>query len=188
MIRTLARIATLVLAALGVSATSHATSIGINFTASSRVLAPSDEPGIVPGDNWNNLFTASGSFLNLLDDSGVSTSADAIWVAASAYDGFASPSSGNPATVEMYGGGLAGDNASFEVLVTVANIPFAMYDVIVYASAMSASASPSAPVGITGNGSPTTTSAPAPIRSSRRRARRPARRPSAAFSTSCSPT
>lgn len=152
MIRTLARIATLVLAALGVSATSHATSIGLNFTAGGRLLAPSDEPGIVPGDNWNNLLGGSGGFGNLLDDSGVSTSADAIWVATTSYDGYPSPSSGNPATVQMYRGGLVGDNAVSEVFVTVTDIPFAMYDVIVYASAMGASASPPAPVGITGNG------------------------------------
>lgn len=154
MIRTLARIATLVLGALGVSATSHATSIGLNFTTGGHLLAPSDEPGIVLGDNWNNLLGGSGGFGNLLDDSGVSTSADATWVATGSYDGFASPSSGNPATVKMYRGGLYGDNApsSVEVSVTVTDIPFAMYDVIVYASAMSASASPPAPVGITGNG------------------------------------
>jgi len=64
------------LAGLAVSTVpAQADSIGIAFDAGDRTMASTDQPGIVGGADWNNIFGDSGTNLGLQDDSATGTSA-----------------------------------------------------------------------------------------------------------------
>ena len=53
---------------LGASAPAQPESIGVNFFQKTAVDSTSN-PGVMPGDNWNNVSTAVGTTQNLHDDS-----------------------------------------------------------------------------------------------------------------------
>ncbi|HXN48549.1 MAG TPA: hypothetical protein VN893_18005, partial [Bryobacteraceae bacterium] len=109
--------------------------IGVNFTGGGAQLAATDQPGVVAGANWNNETGGSGSNLALNDSTGAATTALLQYSAAGPYAGFTGTSTGNAATNAMYLGGLFGDNTRSEVNISVTNIPYASYEVLVYASA-----------------------------------------------------
>jgi hypothetical protein len=122
---------------LGIAAVSCAEAgvIGVNFTGGGAPLAATDQPGVVAGANWNNEIGGSGSNLVLNDSTGAATTALLQYSATGPYAGFTGTSTGNAATNRMYSGGLFGDNTRSEVSVSVSNIPYASYEVFVYASA-----------------------------------------------------
>lgn len=73
--------------------------------------------------------------LALQDSNAALTSALLTFDSTGPYDGFSATSTPNLATNTMYRGGLVGSNITPEVTVTVTGIPYAKYDLYVYASA-----------------------------------------------------
>jgi uncharacterized repeat protein (TIGR03803 family) len=117
--------------------------IGVNFTGGQWAVAATSEPGVQPGANWNNLGGTTsntgagvGSDLALVDHGNLSTTAKLTYRGAydAGYGGYSGLSSSNAGTNLLYRGGIYGDNASREASATVTGIPYAYYDVYVYAS------------------------------------------------------
>ena len=113
----------------------NAQSIGINFSATTHTLAAADQPGIVPGANWNNIAGGSASNVALNNNSGTASGALLTINGGSPFAGYSVPSTANAATNTLYRGGLGGSNTGAgEVSISLTNIPFAVYDVYVFAS------------------------------------------------------
>lgn len=111
--------------------------IGVNFSGPGPnpfPVGPTDEPGIVPGANWNNVLNAGGSAIPLQDSTAAATTATLTFSAFDPYDGFSILSTANTATSTMYRAGIVGFTSA-QVSIAVYNIPYALYDVYVYASA-----------------------------------------------------
>ncbi len=126
------RFMAVILALALISSTAHAQVISINLTGGSQLLAPTDEPGILPAANWNNL--GGGTNVALQDNHGTMTTA--LYTLSSAggpFDAFNAPMTANAAANVLYSGGLFGGQGS-EVTITITNIPYGLYDVFVYAS------------------------------------------------------
>ena len=111
-----------------------AESIGINFTGNVWFLQPTDQPGVVAGANWNNVSGASGANVNLHDSTGSSTAALLTFTSTGNFGAFLVPRTPNVATNMLYSGGLVGNDTISEVTVSLTDIPYATYDVYVYAS------------------------------------------------------
>ncbi|MEO2019303.1 MAG: c-type cytochrome domain-containing protein, partial [Fuerstiella sp.] len=92
-------------------------------------------PGLVPGDNWNNVSTAVGTTRNLHDDSRDATPADVTVVSGRSWNGFGAGTTGNAGFNRMVSDGVfgsgAGDNDD-QVGISFAQIPYAIYDVYVF--------------------------------------------------------
>ncbi|HLH18011.1 MAG TPA: hypothetical protein VKX45_12355 [Bryobacteraceae bacterium] len=113
----------------------YGSTIGVNFTNGGILMQPTDQPGVVPGADWNNVIGGSGTGIALHDSTGAATTATISFTAAGVYGGFSHPSTTNSATNLMYADGLYGDpSGGGEVQITLSNIPYAEYDVYVYAS------------------------------------------------------
>lgn len=108
--------------------------IGVNFDAGVAPLAATDQPGIAPGANWNNVGGSSGSGIGLQDNAGAATTALLTFSSAGA-SGFTATATANAATNTLYSAGLFGEGFGSEVEITVTDIPYAFYNVFVYASA-----------------------------------------------------
>ena len=113
----------------------QAQGIGVNFSGGQNLLVPTDQPGVVPGGNFNTVVGASGSNVGLADSTGAMTTALLTYNSTTVYDGFSGTNTANAATNVLYQGGLAGNNNQLEVSISVSNIPYALYNVYVYASA-----------------------------------------------------
>lgn len=118
-----------------VAGSAHARTIGVNFDSGSHAVQATDAPGLVAGANWNNVSGSSGSGIVLRDDAAAATAASLSFSAGFSYAGFGVPATANSGTNTMYRAGIGGANAAAEASVTVTNIPYAVYDVYVYASA-----------------------------------------------------
>lgn len=124
---------------LALSLPVFAGSISLNFegadssAATANLLAPGDIAGVVPAANWNNASGTSGSSGNLNDDSGAATTMDVSWTAQGTWSW---ERSGDPVPANangvMFNGYLdtTGNDGSHTISVT--NVPYARYDVIVY--------------------------------------------------------
>ena len=112
----------------------QAATIGVNFSAGTKIVATSANPGIVAGANWNNVSGSAGSGIALVDDTATSTTARLTFSSAGTYSAFGVPATANAGTNMMYAGGLYGGGPSSEISVTVSSIPYAHYDVYVFAS------------------------------------------------------
>ena len=110
-----------------------AQSIGINFstgrTGSAGTIGETTA-GVVPQANWNEVTEATGTQLNLRDSEGARTSVSVEWEANNAWS--ISPGVENGGNNGLMNGYLDTTNVS-ETVVTLRNVPFARYDVIVYA-------------------------------------------------------
>lgn len=126
------------------AASAHAvTSIGVNFVGgrpnngqdgsggtSGSLLGAGESAGVVAQTNWNNAFGNNGGPQALNDNSGAATGAAVTW-------------GGVPNTWTITGGtqttgdaklmnGYLDTNASSTTTVTVTNVPYSVYDVILY--------------------------------------------------------
>ena len=118
---------------------SMAASIGVNLAGdgdANRNLAPGETAGVVAQSNWNNLTggPAGGTLTqtNAIDDSGVATSADFSFVTSA---GNVHTSNAGSGDLQLFNYGLfmsptAGN--TLENIVTISEIPYAVYDVILY--------------------------------------------------------
>ena len=109
-------------------------SIGVNFFQKTTVDSTSS-PGLVHGENWNNVSTAVGTTRNLHDDSRDTTPADVTVVSGRSWNGFGAGTTGNPGFNRIVSDGVfgsgAGDNDD-QVGISFAQIPYAIYDVYVF--------------------------------------------------------
>jgi len=121
------------LSCIGAHTVSAQATIGINFSATTYTVSSAAQPGIVAGANWNNVAGGSGSSITLVDNSGATTTARLTFSSQGAYNGFTTPMTSNSATNTLYRGGIYG--GSSEVSITLTGIPFAQYNVYVFASA-----------------------------------------------------
>ncbi len=128
---------TLVLA-LGVSASVHAASIGVNFVGGQGgpgvgqdlVLDNADGPaGVVVQSNWNNLAGVSGGPTALIDDSGALLTTTLQW--GGSPNMFTTGNGSSTADHILMNGYLDTNNNSTTVL-TLENIPYDVFDIIVY--------------------------------------------------------
>ena len=113
----------------------QANSIGINFSAGTLNLGPTDQPGIVAGANWNNISGGSGTSVALNDATGASTTALLSFTSTGAFGGFNGTNTANTATNLLYQAGLVGNPNTSEVSIDISNIPYARYDVYVFSAA-----------------------------------------------------
>jgi hypothetical protein len=92
--------------------------------------------GVVAVDNWNNLTMADGTFVNLIDDTGGFTTADITWDGDGLWStGGENDTSGNH---QLFNGYIddfeaANEGGANVGRYTVAQVPYALYDVYVYA-------------------------------------------------------
>jgi len=109
-------------------------SIGVNFFQKTTVNSTSN-PGLVPGENWNNVSTAVGTTRNLHDDSRDTTPADVTVVSGRSWNGFGAGTTGNAGFNRMVSDGVFGSGAGDsddQVGISFAQIPYATYDVYVF--------------------------------------------------------
>ena len=116
------------------SAGAEPMSIGVNFFRKTTVDSTSN-PGLVPGDNWNNVSTAVGTTRNLHDDSRDVTPADVTVVSGRSWNGFGAGTTDNAGFNRMVRDGVFGSGAGDkddQVGISFAQIPYAIYDVYVF--------------------------------------------------------
>jgi hypothetical protein len=114
--------------------------ISVNFVGGgggdangNSITAPA---GVVALDNWNNLTMADGTFVNLIDDTGGFTTADITWDGDGTWAAYAeNDTSGNHQLFNGYVDDFeaAGGGGTNVGRYTVAQVPYALYDVYVYA-------------------------------------------------------
>ena len=119
--------------------TAHAVGIGVNFegleddAAKQNLLGSTDSAGVVPQTNWTNASGAAGTLNDLIDDSGVATTADVTWVSALTWSWERSerdvPANGDGT---MFNGYLDTTGNDGSTTVTITQIPYAVYDLYVY--------------------------------------------------------
>jgi MYXO-CTERM domain-containing protein len=96
-------------------------------------MGPSEVAGVVPAANWNS-FTVlssptSGSAAGLIDDAGSATTAGATWSYNNPWSINIADTPGNNRMMRGY----LDSGAATTTVVTLTNIPYALYDVYVYA-------------------------------------------------------
>ena len=120
----------------GLSAAADAqSSIGVNFVGgggpnSGSSLAATDVAGLVPQANFNNATGKSGTLMGLLNSGGVNSGAGVVWSSPNTWSSGTDTSTPNGKLLNGYidsSGSAAGG-----AMVTVSNIPYAAYDLIVY--------------------------------------------------------
>lgn len=98
-----------------------------------NLLVPGDVAGVVPASNWNNVSGAAGTGSTLVNDSGAASGATLDWTGQATWSW---ERSGDPvpanADGSMFNGYLDTTGNDGNHTFTVANVPFALYDVIVY--------------------------------------------------------
>ena len=110
-----------------------AASIGVNFSGGDfgtpAPLAATDTAGVVPQQNWNNEGGHSGSLAALVDSSGGAVSTTVTWSSGNTWaNGDQSLGGANNALLSNYLDGGSGGPAT----VSLANVPYAFYDVYIY--------------------------------------------------------
>jgi len=115
---------------LGFAGIALADVVSINMGATEKNLAAGDVAGVVAKSHWNNADWSSGNLSNLVDDDGVATTTDAVWVAPGTWRVTANGTATGDAKM-MYGyiDAQWGDQPA---IVTLSQIPYALYDVYVY--------------------------------------------------------
>ena len=120
----------------GLSAAAEAQSIGVNFTGGfntanpKQTLAPTDIAGLVPQGNFNNADGASGTLSGLVDNGNNNTGASLTWTSPNTWASGTDTSTPNGKLLNGYidSGGSAAKGA----MVTVSNVPYKLYNLVVY--------------------------------------------------------
>ncbi len=113
---------------IAAAGTANANVIGVNFVDSRTVNGPA---GVAAQGNWNNTTGHASSAADLLDNTGSTTTADVTWASANTWNtgSTAVPNNNNTDLMQGY---LDDGGEGFSVEVT--EVPYALYDVIVYLS------------------------------------------------------
>ena len=122
-------------ACFGLSTAANAESIGVNFVGgggpnTGSSLAATDVAGVVPQAHFNNATGASGTMSGLLDNNGNNTGASLTFSSPNTWSSGVSTATPNGALLNGYidSGGSATSGAT----VTVTNVPYKAYDLIIY--------------------------------------------------------
>jgi len=137
----------------------QAASIGLNFTDNNNAattLPSATSVGVVPQVNWNNTGVAAGNTSNivspvagkLVNNAGVDSGATVSWAPTAASGTYTITGSPSNAIERLFSGIVFVNNAGV-TNVTVSNIPYASYDVYVYASGNGTSGAEGVRVGST---------------------------------------
>ena len=133
-----------------VSPRSEAAALSLNFASGPDIPGPppsylmdaAESAGVVPLTNWNNLTGASASVSNLVNDSGIITSAMASWTSNGTWETDITVSAGDFKMMKTHLDARAsGFPAPLDATVTVSGIPSGistLYDVYVYFDAVTA--------------------------------------------------
>ena len=126
------------------AASADAATIGINFRRGTgqENMAPTEVAGVVPSMNWNNTDGAAsgsgganitGPISNLIvDDTGAAVPGVSLtWTADGTWN---APNSG-PGDPNLMSGYLDDSGAAGDTVITVSNVPYALYDVYAYVGA-----------------------------------------------------
>jgi len=127
-VKTVLQVLTIGLMALGGMV--NAASIGVNLGSNETSLAAGDSAGVVAQTNWNNAANASGSLSNIKNDAGTTTTLDVSWTAPGTWRVVANGTATSDAKL-MYGY-IDAQWSDQPAIVTLSQIPYAMYDVYVY--------------------------------------------------------
>src|SRR5687768_9274746 len=121
--------------ALGSAAHAQFNSIGVNFSGGAgdepdpdQVTPVTGTTGVVPQANWNNAQGATGTLANLIDDTGAATGASLTFASNNTWGRDLSATPTNDLLSNYLDAGEANTATA-----TVSNVPYAVYDVIVYA-------------------------------------------------------
>jgi len=104
--------------------------IGVNMGSNEASLASTDVAGVAPQDNWNNAPGGSGNLSNVVDDDGLATSADASWSSWGTWH--CNAHLGTDGHSKMMYGYLDPVWGDWSATVTISDIPYDLYNVIVY--------------------------------------------------------
>ena len=122
-------------ASCGLSAAASANSLGVNFVGgggpnSGSTLAASDVAGLVPQSFFNNATGASGTLTGLVDNNNTPTGANLTFSSPNTWSSGTDTTTPNGRLLNGYidSGGSATSGAN----VTVTNVPYKSYDLIVY--------------------------------------------------------
>ena len=128
--------------------------ISINFVGRGTAMAASETAGVIPMNNWNNATAAkSTSALNLTDDTGTATGANATWTSDNIWSTAIVDQAGNNRMMKGYLDTGSGNPSS----VTVSGLQSGLaYQVYVYADGDNFSASRTGTYQISGTGITTT--------------------------------
>jgi hypothetical protein len=108
-----------------------AASIGVNMGSNEQSLGATDVAGVVvPQANWNNADWSGGSLSNVNNASGTPTTADVSWTAPGTWSVTANGTATGDAKM-MYGY-IDAQWGDMPAIVTLSDIPYALYDVYVY--------------------------------------------------------
>ena len=115
--------------------TVQAQSIGVSFGADEAgggdaSLEPDDTAGFVSQANWNNASGVAGSITNTVDFSGAASSLDVTWASDESWS-WNTP--GATTDAEMMSGWISKNTAGEIGTVDIAEIPYANYDLYIYA-------------------------------------------------------
>jgi hypothetical protein len=102
-------------------------SAGANGTDAGAALLPTDITGIARQANWNNLPGAAGGPVALLNNQGADSGATVTWTTDEEWSNGAGGSADGTLLV-----GWVSANTGVENPITIADIPFAAYDLVVY--------------------------------------------------------
>ncbi len=107
--------------------------ISVNLSDATNVLAPGDIVGAVPAANWNNTTANNQTLSNVVDTSGVATTADIIFSNTPYAYNNNTPAYASPLTddAKMMRSQRGRSNAS-TMSATAQQVPYATYDVYVY--------------------------------------------------------
>src|SRR5579884_4397999 len=133
----------------GLSAAADAQSIGVNFVGgggpnSGSSLMATDVAGLVPQANFNNATGAKGTLAGLVDNSGSNTGASLAWTSPNTWSSGTDTTTPNGALLNGYldSNGTAAGGA----MVTVSNVPYKLYDLVVYLNSDATTGTPAVPL------------------------------------------
>ena len=117
--------------ASGGSSAGAVTTIGVDFGTTGNLLTTTDSAGIFPQQNFNQAPGASGSVLNLLDSAGATTTTDISYSNFTGTFDFAGTSTPDH---DLVNSGAYVRNSALTPVMTVTNIPYTLYDVVIYST------------------------------------------------------
>jgi hypothetical protein len=113
-------------------------SVNLRENNANQLIAPGTIAGGGAGvgvSNWNDAAGASGALTDLVEDSGITTTMDLTWSAGGAWgDGTANADADTGVGNAQLQRGYLDDNQGNPISITITQIPYASYDLVVYFS------------------------------------------------------
>ena len=128
--------------AASITSVTHADVVSVNFRENNgnpnQLIAPTTVAGGGPGvgvSNWNDGLGATGAITDAVDDTGVATTLDLTWTCGGTWgDGSANTDADTGVGNAQLQRGYLDDNQGNPISITITQIPYASYDLVVYFS------------------------------------------------------